>query len=62
MNPSSFFSAGFHARFERVADAAGTNAEGIHRDAQPLGHFPAALDFLTPSVAVVLDDQFALLS
>src|ERR1700675_3313789 len=60
-NPSSLLATGLHARFERATDSAGANAKRIHRDAQPVRHVAAAIDLLPPRVAIVLNDQLALI-
>ena len=54
-------SAPLHARQQPIADSAGPNRQGVHRDTQPIGQGPAALDLLSARVAVVLDDEGALL-
>src|SRR5262249_41561553 len=59
--PSSLLPAALHAGFEHAPDAAGPDAQRIHADPQPLGDLAAALDLLAAGVAIVIDDQLALL-
>jgi|SRR6185436_19823718 len=49
------------ARHERVADATDADAERIHGDAEALRQFAPPLDSLPARLAVVLDDQLALI-
>ena len=60
-NHSSGVPAPLQARQQRIADPAGPNREGVHRDTQPIGQFAATLDLLPPRIAVVVDDERALL-
>ena len=52
---------GFDASHDRVANAAGADAQRVHRDGQPLGELAATLDSPTSGVAKILDGEVPLI-